>query len=62
MTEHAVAQGRRFVHGLQTVVGRRSLVDVLHADPGAFPVMRGEHHLAVVSAGIAGGRKPNSPE
>ena len=55
MSEHPITEGCRVVHHLQAIVGRRSLTDVLHADPRAFPVMGGEHDLAVVSARIACG-------
>ena len=52
MSEHALAQCRRVVHDLQAIVVWWTFVDVLHADPGAFPVMRGEHDFAIVAAGI----------
>jgi len=55
MSKRPLTKGRRMVHHLQTIVGRRALTDVLHADPSAFPVMGGEHDLAVVSARVACG-------
>src|SRR5262245_2883510 len=55
MSEHPLAESRGVIHYLQAVVRRRTLADVLHADPRAFPMVGGEHDLAVVSPGITGG-------
>ncbi len=54
--QHPVSESRRAVHNLQTVIRRRPLAHVLHADPGSFPAAGGQHDLAVISAGIARGR------
>jgi hypothetical protein len=55
MSERPITEGCRMIHHLQAIIGRRPLTDILHAHPSAFPVMGGEHDLAVVSARVARG-------
>ena len=52
VAEHSVVEGRRRVHHLQTVVGWRTCADILHADPGALPVVRCKQHFLIVAAWI----------
>jgi hypothetical protein len=54
MAEHLVVEGCRFVEDLESVVGRRTLSQILHADPRAVPMVRGEQHFLVIAAAIAG--------
>jgi hypothetical protein len=54
MAEHLVVERCRGVHHLEAVVGRRTCADVLHAHPGAFPVVGSEQHFLVITAWIVG--------
>jgi hypothetical protein len=48
-----LALSSRCVHHLEAVVGRRPAADILHADPGALPVVGRQQHFLIVAAGIA---------
>jgi hypothetical protein len=54
VAEHLVVERGRRVQHLETVVGRRTFPNVLHADPAALPVVRSQQDFPIVATGIVG--------